>query len=801
MQLSELARRVRPEETVLLLGAGASVPAGGYTGAGLAEHLCAELSEGEVESTDFSEACSLLEDRYSRAALVHQLQEALDGIHPDGGLLGLMQFDWPRIYTTNYDQLVERTYQTLKKPLQVVRANRDFGRLDSGTTELIKIHGCTTRDRALGHQDSMVLTERDNDDYSDFREALFGKLYYDLHTKDVLIIGQSLRDPHLRRLINEVSSRAKKQGTENRVKVLAFDLDPARVCLLEERNLQAANGTITQLVELIHGATSVRVPRQESGGGLTRQLVHRTQDVASALSQPPNANRVFQGSAATYADIEAGYTFAREGEDALVQELAEGNTQFLTILGAAGVGKSTLARRILHTLSRRGYACYEHTWEFPLSWQDWIAMAERGRYVFLLIDEAPRHLTALNRLCKALDEFGNKNLRCIITAHVVQWELRSRSSSLKRYGKEVRLSTLSRFDIESLVNLCRSQKSIRELIDPQFQILTRQKQISEVAQRCGADMFVALKYCFPGTALDVIVLQEFAQLGSDEQEVYRVVALLDAANASAPRQLVLEILGFTWEDINSILTRTRGVIEQRLINRRDGIFAWSTRHQVIAQTISWYKCADQDELYYLLRRLIASLNSAMLLDRNLIPALCDHEYAIGRVQEMSRRIELLEELIKRGSNRVPWHRLIASYRDAGDLEGAARAVRRAEARVGSDSPIARYKALISLDRAAQVESLGTGDELALILQAEEYAREALRKWPDNKYGYLTLADVGKALVRATGSKRLLKDAYMLMTSAYDKILDNNLLSWRVEVERALANHAGPAVRSPDARNP
>lgn len=193
MTLAELARDMNPAQTILLLGAGASVPSGGKTALQLAQHLCERLSGGDIESDDLAEAASLLEDRYGRAALVEALAEDLKPLRPDGGLTALIGLGWARAYTTNYDELVEQACNQLGWPVQVIRTNHDFNRMDSGKFELLKIHGCITRDRGFGHSDSMILTERDYTGYGKYREALFAKLQFDLHTKNLLtsILGNA----------------------------------------------------------------------------------------------------------------------------------------------------------------------------------------------------------------------------------------------------------------------------------------------------------------------------------------------------------------------------------------------------------------------------------------------------------------------------------------------------------------------------------------------------------------------------------------------------------------------------------
>lgn len=780
MELASLGKLLDPTKTVLLLGAGASVPSGGMTGVQLARALCLDVSGGAVESDNLAEAASLLEHQYGRLPLVESLRNILSPLQPDGGLLGLASLPWARIYTTNYDQLIERAYWALRRPLTIVRTNKDFSKLDKSETELLKIHGCISQDRAFGHGDSMVLTEQDNGDFESYREALFQKLFFDLHTKDVLIVGQSLSDPHLRSLIDTVAKRATAQSSSNRIFTLLFASDPARIALLEERNIRAASGSISSLLETISVSVE-EAPAPDRVAILPRGLLHRSVDVQQASGGAQDSARLFNGGSATYGDIAGGLTFERDSEELAVAQLTAGDIQYLTILGASGTGKSTLARRILSRLSENGVSAFEHKAEFDLDPDVWSDLATRcqaeGRRLVLMVDDASGQLTALNRLVQMLGDHNVTSLRVVVTANSNQWNTRSRSHHLKRFGRDLNLSILAKKDVERLVDLCRSVPSIRDLIQPKFAALSRTGQISAVMNVCSADMFVALKYCFPGQAVDRIILEEYAEMSDLASEVYKCVSLLEASHGTPSRQLVMDVLGLSWEEIDPVIGATQGVLSQRLVDRKDGIFSWNTRHRVIAEIVAFYKFDDQAELTYFLGKVITSLNSAMLLDRHLVPALCDNTFAIGRVEDPIERARLFQMLAERSNNRVPWHRLISTWLYQGDIPKTARAIVSAERAVGMDSPIHRFKVLLELKKAEDLRSLGTSDYVAILNGARREAELGIERWPQNKYSYRVYADVARELLKATGEYQAVDNAATWMRDAYEEILDDDLLKW------------------------
>jgi NAD-dependent SIR2 family protein deacetylase len=148
-----LAARLNPERTVLFLGAGASVPSGAPTGGALAVELSQQLANGEIVSRELTEAATILENRYGRKALVEDVIRQLKPLEPAGGMLALPEFNWYSIYTTNFDQIVEKAYARARKPVNVIKSNYDWERLESEDgTPLFKIHGCISGDVVLGHK-------------------------------------------------------------------------------------------------------------------------------------------------------------------------------------------------------------------------------------------------------------------------------------------------------------------------------------------------------------------------------------------------------------------------------------------------------------------------------------------------------------------------------------------------------------------------------------------------------------------------------------------------------------------------
>ena len=128
-EISELITRMNPRQTVLLLGAGASIPSGAPSGAQRAQRLARDLTGlPGAETYTLSELCSVYERRQGRTELATAVANILSPLEPTKGIQRLPHFDWCRMYSTNFDLLVEKVYKTGGSPLRVLRSNFDFSR-------------------------------------------------------------------------------------------------------------------------------------------------------------------------------------------------------------------------------------------------------------------------------------------------------------------------------------------------------------------------------------------------------------------------------------------------------------------------------------------------------------------------------------------------------------------------------------------------------------------------------------------------------------------------------------------------
>ncbi len=209
--LDALAKQLKPEKTVLLFGAGASIPSGAPSVSEIVADLSAALGIFP-EGYSFAEICSLFElQRYSWQEMVRIIRKRMSNLRPTGGLLNLPDSSWRSIFTTNYDDLIEKCYLRKGGKVKVFSSNFDFdGRTPPDAVPIFKLHGTIGLDVVDGHNSRMVLTTEDNDLVNDYRESLYDRLKGDITDSDLVIIGHSLADPDIRAIAHRALKISKK---------------------------------------------------------------------------------------------------------------------------------------------------------------------------------------------------------------------------------------------------------------------------------------------------------------------------------------------------------------------------------------------------------------------------------------------------------------------------------------------------------------------------------------------------------------------------------------------------------------
>ena len=107
----------------------------------------------------------------------------------------LVDMQFPLIYTTNYDGIIERAFELKKVRYHTVANIDDIASAPSKGTQIVKFHGAFSDDASL------VLTESSYFDRLEFESPIDIKLRADMLGKSLLFLGYSLDDINIRYLL------------------------------------------------------------------------------------------------------------------------------------------------------------------------------------------------------------------------------------------------------------------------------------------------------------------------------------------------------------------------------------------------------------------------------------------------------------------------------------------------------------------------------------------------------------------------------------------------------------------------
>ena len=118
-----------------------------------------------------------------------------DEIKASRSHMALPAIGFRRIYTTNFDNIIERSFKLKGLPFHVVSNMGDISTAPRDTLQIVKFHGTFTDD------DSLVLTETNYFERLEFESPLDIKLRADILGRSLLFIGYSLNDINIRYML------------------------------------------------------------------------------------------------------------------------------------------------------------------------------------------------------------------------------------------------------------------------------------------------------------------------------------------------------------------------------------------------------------------------------------------------------------------------------------------------------------------------------------------------------------------------------------------------------------------------
>jgi hypothetical protein len=202
----ELVEQFSRGDGAVFVGAGLSVGAGLPGWAGLVRPLAQAVGarwpadEADLTVNHLLTTVQYYENQRGRNALVRHLRDELEttGVQPTPVHRLLASLPTRVIFTTNYDDLVERALREARRPLNVVVSEPELSFWSEERVQVVKLCG------DLDRPESIVVTQRDFSTYFATHPRLAERLRSTLESKASLFLGYSLRDPFFNQIWDHV---------------------------------------------------------------------------------------------------------------------------------------------------------------------------------------------------------------------------------------------------------------------------------------------------------------------------------------------------------------------------------------------------------------------------------------------------------------------------------------------------------------------------------------------------------------------------------------------------------------------
>ncbi len=192
---------------IFFIGSGISAPSGFPTWKSLLEPLVKDFKISDND--DLTEIAQYIVNEYSgnKGPLLARLLNVFQSPkNPNSYHDILVRTNIKKIWTTNFDLLLEKAFNSFNIETEVKTNDNDF--LKNSTekqVQIVKMHGCIDR-----NPEDIVFVQEDYEDFFVNKPAIAGQLQSDLLNNSFLFIGYNFGDSNLKNILIETRRLSKK---------------------------------------------------------------------------------------------------------------------------------------------------------------------------------------------------------------------------------------------------------------------------------------------------------------------------------------------------------------------------------------------------------------------------------------------------------------------------------------------------------------------------------------------------------------------------------------------------------------
>lgn len=657
-------------ECVLFIGAGIgkhlqnkegkSAPSAFELAQEIADHF--SINIGHVN--DLAKVSQIVEIRKGRQELLTFLQKRLANLQPDETLQWLFTLRWRAIYTTNYDDSIQRAYELIpeppQKPLTIALSSEIMDFDPYYEVPIYHLHGALfTPTRPM-----IIITEDDYARFMERRKMLFELLKRDFATSSILYIGYSNRDPNWNVIFNEIKAEFYPSPMPRSYRV-SPDTNVIDNEILKAKDIQTIDLSYRDFQKLASNTLSdikvdpdlLRKLRSDIPSDLSEAFEKSPAAVARLLSswtyvnqapfdEKPDTYNFLRGDQPNWGLIASKLHFERDIEENVYEDLLDYATSSARkpdvrmILGPAGYGVYTLMMSLCVKLvnERAGPVFMLRPGKYPVQGDIEFVSTLFSEKPFFFINNASDYSTKLYTIVHGLKE-SNTTAMFVLGERLNEW----RQCHGKLTSREYQLEPLSDPEINRLLDCLANNSALGALAQ-----LNRALQFATVKEKHSKELLVAMREATEGKSFDAILEDEYRGIGdTTSRRLYLAVCCFHQHNAYLRDSLLPNLIGKPLTDIyDETKDTTEGVVIYDCIDDRRGIYGARSRHRTIA-TVVWERCADAVEKDQILHSALSALNFSYKIDRDAFESFIRSDRLVDSIRSLEGKIQFFEKACKK----------------------------------------------------------------------------------------------------------------------------------------------------------
>jgi cold shock CspA family protein/tetratricopeptide (TPR) repeat protein len=611
-----LKTQVREGKVVLVFGAGASRGAVGSDGTqppdatALATVLSDRFLGGKFGTASLSQISEYAISESSLIEVQEYIRALFEVFEPAPFHRLVPRFRWHGLATTNYDRIIEKTYDAERdriQTLQPIISNGD--RIQDAMRSpdnvlLLKLHGCISR--TADEQCPLILTTDQYVQYKSGRSRLFATLQEWAYDRPLVFIGHSIQDPDLRAVLLELTSLGDRRARSFAVIPDASDV-AAR--FWEGKKLTLLKGTCQEFLESLDSAIP---PQARVLSGLLRAqeahpiaerfratdtvlsdtcrgfLTSDVEYVRTATAARVDPKYFYRGVSGGWAAIEQNLDAPRKLADTILTDIVLADpadhpsaVEVVLIKGHAGSGKSVLLRRIAWD------AAHEYN-VIALFLQPQGALvtsairellAATDERIYLFVDDALDKTRDIVALVKGIGSEGKK-LTLVLAERINEWNVGGGGVD-PFVSEEYSIPYLEHSEITALLELLGRHRALGTLEGE-----SPDNRVAAFEQRAGRQLLVALHEATLGRPFEDIIKDEYDNIvPAEAQEMYLSICVLNRLNVPVRAGLIARLHDIPF---NYFEQRFFKPLEHVVQTQHDSVlrdYTYAARHPQIAEIV------------------------------------------------------------------------------------------------------------------------------------------------------------------------------------------------------------------------